>query len=72
MTTKYVVHLMSESCDHYYVKIPAGEKWPKRDQKAQLALVIKYGGPGVDDGSADGDGPGIGGSYLHVQAVIEV
>jgi len=69
MATKYVVHIQTESCDHYYVKIPEGETWPKRDEKKQLAMIYKYL-PSLNDGETGG--PGIAGSYLDVKAVIEV
>lgn len=63
---KCVVHLMSESSDHYYVKIR--EAWPK-DEAKQVALLRKYhGGSDLD---AEG-GPGIGGTWVHVMNVTEV
>ena len=70
MTTKFVVHVSSESCDHWHVKITE-DVWPE-DEAEQLALLIRSY-PMLDDGHQnDGDGPGIAGSWLYIEAVTEV
>lgn len=63
-----VVHLMSESSDHYHIKIR--EPWPEDDEKAQLEVIQRTGE--IGDDAAFSDGPGIAGSWLHVMNVTHV
>lgn len=66
MEVKYVVHVMSESGDHFHVKI-YDEVWPL-DEIKQLMVLEKYE-PAISFEEDEGKGPGIAGSWFHIMDV---